>query len=110
MKQEQALHIGMLNSFNVITGKATYDDILNAGIGFFAHDPNEMDPDSLKILIRYFQELEMFEYCKELKDVYDEYYNEDGSIRDPLCECDFPVINGYTKKVMCGDCGKRILR
>lgn len=104
------IHIGMLNSFNVITGKATYDDVLNAGIGYFAHDPNEYGAETLEMMIVYFSELDMFEYCAELKAIFDEEYNPDGSIKEEQCECYYPVIKEYGRKIKCFDCEKRIMR
>ena len=110
MDNHQMIHVGMLNSFNVITGKATFDDVLNAGIGYFAHDPNELSPNSLEMMIYYFQEHEMFEYCAELKQIYDENYNPDGTPKEQECECYYPMITEYSRKMRCGDCGKRIIR
>jgi len=110
METHQALHVGMINSYNVIIGNATYDEVLNANIGIFAHDPNEYNADVLKTLIAYFQEVEMYEHCAELMRLYEQDYNPDGTLKDELCNCDMPLIEKYTRKVMCGSCGKRIIR
>jgi len=105
MTETQIVHISMLNSYNLITGRATLDQIIESGVSFFAHVPDEdITEHALELLTWYFQEHEMFEKCAELKKLQADMFNEDGTIKLVLCECDYPIINLYTKKLRCGRC------
>lgn len=109
MNRDQAIHVGMLNSFNLITGKATYDEIIDAGIGVFAHLPYEdIEARNIEFIMLYFQQYEMFEYCAELKEYIEENYNDDGSPKLNDCECDYPEIESYTIPMYCSKCIKRL--
>jgi hypothetical protein len=111
MKQEQIIHIGMINSFNVITGRNTYDEIINSDVNVFAHAPDEEPPfELIKLMIEYFSSFEMFEKCIELTLYLEDNFNQDGSSREEKCECILPVIQGYSKKMYCKNCNKRLKR
>jgi hypothetical protein len=111
MKESQIAHIGMVNSFNVITNRNTVDEIVSAGIGIFAHSPEQSKGlESIKFMIFYFQELEMFERCSELKQYIEKTFNEDGTYKDPSCDCEYPEIEKYTPEVKCSICNMRIKR
>jgi hypothetical protein len=111
MNRDQAVHVGMINSFNLITEKATLEQIVSSGIGVFAHLPeDDIDADNIKFIIYYFQEHEMFEHCAELKEYLEKHYNNDGTPKVQDCECDYPAIVEYTIKMVCGNCNKRLRR
>lgn len=100
----------MINSYNLITGRATLDQIIDSGVSFFAHVPDEdITENSLELLIWYFQEHEMFEKCAELKKLQAEMFNDDGTIKQVTCSCEYPLINTYTKRLRCGKC-KNLIR
>lgn len=111
MTKEQSIHVGMLNSYNLIMEKATLEQIAACGIAIFAHSPDEdIDIDNLKFIILYFQTLEMFEHCAELKYYMNENFNSDGSLKEDDCECSYPDLREYNQKVKCHKCKKRIRR
>lgn len=109
MTQEQMIHIGMINSFNLLTERNTLEQIAMSEVSLFAHVPDEDAPIELvDLMIEYFQSYEMFEYCKELIDYIDNNFNEDGIRIQDGCECPQPVITDYSKKMFCGHCNKRL--
>ena len=111
MTNEQMIHISMINSYNVITNKVTVEEITNSGIGVFCHSPEENDGmDSIEFMIKYFQNLEMYEKCVDLKKYISETFNPDGTYKDDLCECSYPEIESYTPIVKCSICSLKIKR
>jgi len=109
MTQEQMIHVGMVNSFNLITERNTLDEIAMSDVSLFAHIPDEEVPIELvELMIDYFQSYEMFENCKELMDYIDENFDEDGTRIVDECECPQPVIIDYSRKMYCGHCTKRL--
>jgi hypothetical protein len=110
MNKDQKVHIAMINSFNVITGKASLEDVLDSGITLLAHAPaDDLDYRNIELIILYFESVEMFEHCSILKEYLAENYNEDKTIKYNGCECDMPDIQEYTDKVKCSVCNKRII-
>jgi hypothetical protein len=110
MTKQQALHVGMINSFNIITEQATFEQVLNSGIDVFAHAPHGNEVDYIKVMINYFEEHEMYYHCAALQKHIDETYLSDGTRKEKECECDFPEIKEYTTKMKCGACNKRLFR
>ena len=111
MNKTQALHVGMINSFNLITERATFEEIIMSGVGMFAHVPDEdVSSKDLDLIIEYFQELEMFEHCAELFDYRRENFKNDGTPIVEDCECDFPEIEEYSLRMKCASCNKRLKR
>lgn len=111
MNKDQSVHIGMLNSFNLITGKATFEEIIMSGVGMFAHIPDEdIGVKDLDFMIVYFQNIDMFEHCAELLDYRNQNFNVDGTTKEQECECEFPEIKQYTLRVKCSICDKRLKR
>ena len=109
MRSEQKIHIGMINSFNVITERATIDEIVSSGLNIFAHYPGESNElEAIKFMIFYFKNLEMYEKCSELTKYIDKTFDENGSYKEDLCQCDMPEIESYTPKVKCCICNLRI--
>jgi hypothetical protein len=108
MTRTQIVHIGMINSYNIITGKASIEQVLLSGIGFLAHPPDELEPEHIELVIMYFEQLEMYEICQELRRVFDENYHADGTPRDLECLCDYPKINEYSRVMRCGTCNNRL--
>lgn len=109
MNTEQTVHIAMINSFNVLMGKASVNEILDSGIGVFTHIPNDdIDLDLINIMIDYFEDVEMFEHCAMLTNYIGENFNPDGTPKQKLCECALPTIKEYKKNVKCAKCNKAI--
>lgn len=111
MTKDQAVHVGMINSFNLITEVSTYEEIMDADMGIFAHNPeDDIEAENIKFIIFYFEQFEMFEHCAELKKYLDLNFNSDGSPKVTDCECDRPDIREYSFKMKCFKCDKRIRR
>lgn len=109
MTQEQMIHIGMINSFNIITERNTLEEVASSGVSLFAHVPDEDIPlDLINLMMTYFQSFEMFEYCADLMEYIGLNYNDDGTPLRNDCECTQPAINKYSKIMYCGTCEKRL--
>jgi hypothetical protein len=109
MRSEQKIHIGMINSFNIITEKATIEQVVSSGIGVFAHYPGDRNElEAIEFMIFYFKNLEMYEKCSELTKYVEETFNADGSYKEDFCQCDLPEIEFYVPKVKCSTCNLRI--
>ena len=111
MKEVQMIHLGMVNSYNVLTEVATVDDVVSSGIGVFAHSLNEHDAlESVEFMILYFKGLEMYERCAKLKAYVEETFDEDGKYKEQFCQCELPEVLEYTSKVKCATCSLRLKR
>lgn len=110
MTRQQMVHIGMINSFNVITGSATVEEVVNSGIGILAHVPDDDELEHIGLMIYYFQEHEMYEYCGALKKYIKDTYYDDGTRIELECECEYPKIGEYVKKMKCLECGESLRR
>lgn len=111
MIDKRLIHISMMNSFNLITERASIEDIIKSGLGVFAHVPDErLNMDDVNFMIDYFSAVEMFEECAELSLLLEDTFNKDGSMKEPECECELPSIKTYTRKVKCDRCKKTILK
>lgn len=111
MNSTQMMHVGMLNSYNVLTGKASMEDVVKSGIGVFAHIPDEEPSrEAIEFMIFYFKEIEMYEKCANLHAYIENNYNEDGSLKEEVCQCEMPEIDEYIPKVKCSVCNLRIRR
>lgn len=111
MNSTQMTHVGMVNSFNVLMEKVSVDEVINSGIGIFAHVPDEdLALESIKFMIFYFKEIEMYEKCAQLKEYVDKTFNEDGTYKEECCKCDMPEIDEYVPKIKCSLCNLRLKR
>ena len=62
----------MRNTFGVVTGRCTMDDILDQYEGkdaMFYGNPLDMTDEDIKEMIEYFENTEEYEYCAELKEL-----------------------------------------
>ena len=111
MNKNQVVHIGMINSFNLLTERFTFQDIAMSGIAMFAHTPDEdISAKELDYMIIYFQEIDMFEHCAELLDYRKKNFDENDQSIIEKCECKFPEIKQYKLKSICSVCKKRLSR
>lgn len=111
MNNTQTVHIGMLNSFNVLTEKATIEDVISSGLAYFAHAPDEESVmQSIEFMIFYFKGIEMYEKCAELKKYIEKTFNEDGTYKEKFCNCEYPNIETYISKPKCSVCNLRLMR
>ena len=111
MKEVQMIHLGMVNSYNVLTEVATVEDVVNSGIGVFAHSLKERDAlESIEFMILYFKGLEMYERCAKLKAYIEDTFDEDGKYKEQFCQCELPEVLEYTSKVKCATCSLRLKR
>jgi hypothetical protein len=101
----------MINSYNLLTGRNKLEEILNSGIGVFCHSPEEKDAlNSIKFMISYFENLEMYNKCLELKKYIEETFDDNGKYKGKVCECIHPDIETYTPTVKCSICSLTIKR
>lgn len=99
------MHVGMINSYNVLTGSASVEMVVNSGIGVFAHVPDEdISLEGIEFMIFYFKELEMYEKCAKLQDYIEKTYKSDGSFKEERCVCEYPEIGEYVSKIKCSVC------
>lgn len=112
MTQEQMIHVGMINSFNLLTERNTLEEIVKSDVSLFAHVPDQDVPiELINLMIDYFKSFEMFECCAELMEYISLNYNDDGTrIMLDICECPQPMITEYGKNMLCGKCNKRLKR
>lgn len=109
MTQEQMIHVGMINSFNLLTERNTFDEIVTSDLSLFAHVPDDdIAYDLIILMVDYFKSYEMFENCIELMKYVDNNFNEHGVRIIDGCECSQPSITEYSKKMFCGICNKRL--
>jgi len=103
------MHVGMINSYNLLMDKVSIDTVVQLGLGVFAHVPDE-DPriEDIELMIIYFQDQEMFEVCSDLVKYIEDNFEENGKLKGEECDCDYPNIKEYTRKMTCGVCNKRI--
>lgn len=108
MNKRQTIHVGMINSYNLLMGITNIDSVVQAGLGLFAHVPDEEPSiEDIEHMIMYFQEKEMFEYCSELVKYIKENF-ENGKPKGEDCDCDLPEIKEYKIKMYCSACNKRL--
>jgi hypothetical protein len=111
MTEQQKIHVAMINSFNVITGKATVDDVLDSNVALFSHNFNEeLDFDIVMFILKYFSDIDMFEQCAELKKIIHDTFDSNGKYRDKSCECPYPSIKEYKSITECNSCKRKIRR
>ena len=110
MTTEQMLHIGMINSFNIITGRNSFNEILDSGVSMFAHNP-QRNPDYnvVALMIEYFASVDMFEECSEIRRYIDSNYDISGNFIENECDCPQPKIGEYKAVMHCLKC-KKILK
>jgi|TARA_R110002072_G_scaffold173643_4_gene328542 hypothetical protein len=70
-RDEELLHLANNNSYLLVTGKKTLDEILKRrGEQSFVTMPDETpDSEDLLLMIEYFIETEEYEKCAELRDI-----------------------------------------
>jgi hypothetical protein len=109
MTDAKKVHIAVINSFNVITKRATVSKILSSDVPVFAHDVlNGLDRRSMNLIIKHLEKVEMFEKCAELKKIRVPAPKKVSQIYDDICECSFPDIRIYSKKTKCETCKKQV--
>ena len=75
--EQQLLEMAFENSFMLITGKSTFEDLVvnkhkTGGSAILAHDPHlALNIHEVKNIIEHFVGLEEYEKCQELKNVID---------------------------------------
>jgi hypothetical protein len=99
----------MINSYNLITGKAKIEEIIYTGVGVFNINPNnDISEEDLDDMLSYFESVDMFEHCAEIANYKQKEFNPDGSYVQSSCECDMPLIESYSLFISCGQCKGRI--
>lgn len=100
--QDQIAHISILNTYNVITGRVPFEDIINSGVGVFAHNVNDgVSIADVMNMIDYFKELEMYEECAELRDFVLSSFEINET---EFCQCKLPDIREYQDLIKCNKC------
>ena len=67
VSEEEFLDQSNRNSFNLLTGRLSMDDI-EAGFGM-VHNPFKRDPKEIEAIMQYFIDTEEYEKCAELRDI-----------------------------------------
>lgn len=111
MNQHQAVHIGMINSYNVLVKNIDIQQIVLSGVGLFSHSKDEKDAKkSVEFMIEYFKDIEMYDKCAELQKYIENTFDEDGNFIEKLCECEYPDIEEYSPIPKCSVCNMNIKR
>ena len=111
MTEQQKIHIAMINSFNVILEKATIDDVLDSNLPLFSHDfDDELQYDNMVFILKYFEQIEMFDKCSEFKAFIDKTFDNRGQHKEKACGCAYPDIKLYEPKIKCSTCNMKIKR
>lgn len=70
------LDLAMNNSYKLLTGKNTFEELAVTKQVFFAHDiDHELSDVDFDFIIEYFSDSDDFEKCIELKKIKDKYNN-----------------------------------
>lgn len=109
MTEQQAVHVGMINSYNVLMGNISVEFLLDINLGVFSHDFSR-DPrkETIENIIKYFEECEMFIECFELSGYIRDNFDEKGRYIRRLCECEKPVIKEYSYDTKCDTCKRSL--
>ena len=111
MSNSKTVHIGMINSYNVLVKNFDIQRIVLSGIGFFAHSESEKDAKiSVEFMVKYFQDIEMYEKCSALQKYIKKTFDEEGKFKEQLCDCEYPDIEKYNPIPKCSLCNMRIRR
>jgi len=109
MTEQQKIHIAMMNSYNVLTGKCSIEDIFNSDVPMFSHviddEPNQ---DNVLFIIKYFEKIDMFEQCLELKQYITDTFDDEGNITTKICPCPYPEITEYSFNTKCNICKQKL--
>ena len=72
LKDEEMLDNSILNSYYVLTGKATIEDVVKRQEFpmFFINPGEDLDKSSLNDMLDYFISTEEYEKCQELVELY----------------------------------------
>lgn len=110
MNRDQRVHVGMINSYNIIMGYKSILDISMSSVGVFAHAPEGLiEFGNVELIMRYFQSIEMYEYCSNLKKYIKKNFDKNGERIIEECECDLPAIKEYSTIVKCSICNKFLI-
>lgn len=111
MNIKQKLHLAMINTYNIVTKRATLEQILNSDINILAHIPDEdVSIELVNMMIDYFKDVEMYEICIELTELSQTMFNEDGTLKVIVCECNYPEFDSYEGTIKCNKCNKPITK
>jgi hypothetical protein len=81
MTRNEFVHMAMINSFDVLVGNRSFMEIVDSGDAVFLFRPSEgIGYEDLELMLEYFEEEEMFEECKHIKNIIDNLPDEDHVI------------------------------
>lgn len=112
MKDRQRVHIGMVNSYNVLTRKARVIDVIESPIPIFAHIVDDvLQKSEIDLIIGYFEMIEEYEKCIELKCVSQTLFYDNGEPKEmKQCECLMPsYAPRYDDVMICCKCNNPIV-
>jgi hypothetical protein len=111
MTEQQKIHIAMINSYNVIVGNVDIDDVLDSNVSLFSHDfEEELQYDNMVFILKYFEQIEMFDKCIILSAFIDKTFDKTGKHKEKACECPYPEIELYEAKTKCSTCKRKLKR
>lgn len=109
MTEQQKIHIAMINSYNVLVGEATVDEILDSNIAMFSHDfDDELKYHNVMFILKYFEQIEMFDKCVVLSAFIDKTFDKSGNHKEKTCDCPYPEISTYETKTKCDACKRKV--
>ena len=83
MTEQQKIHIAMINSYNVIVGNVDIDDVLDSNVSLFSHDfEEELQYDNMVFILKYFEQIEMFDKCIILSAFIDKTFDKTGKHKE----------------------------
>jgi len=101
-------HFSMLNAYNVIMGNNTLKEIKESEYPYFIKGLTTGDTldEFICMVIAYFETIECYEMCLELKGVLKEWRAETAK----RCHCKHPIYKRLFKvrKPLCVHCNKQI--
>ena len=108
MTAKKILHIAMTNSFNMLMGVVSLEELYQARIPIIVHNPHEdVDVETIDDIIEYFESIEMYENCAKLKKRYNNFFVSNNNYEE--CTCELPIIKRYSSVVRCDTCKKKIV-
>lgn len=64
------LRMAMLNSYDIVTGIVTQEELIETDLGYFIFDPSVgYNVSDLDLMIAYFEDNEEYEKCQKIKEI-----------------------------------------
>lgn len=109
-KRKRRIHIAMMNSFNLLTGRVDSEVILASDYPLFAHQfDDSVEQDEVASIIEYFESIDYEEGVEEMRQVYvNLFVLKEDEIDVGICECVNPIFHEYEPYIKCTICEKKV--